>query len=119
VRRQSQASRRHLPQRSSHWAGSSAHSSGTAAAEHGLLIYKHFRPRTERVPIFTDFELTRVAAPNLVVVGRHDALLNSVDTKQRLEQHAPDATVILIPDAGHLLPTQTDRVSRLLSDTTS
>ena len=43
---------------------------GTAAGEYVLLIYEHFRPRTEGVPIFTDFELTRVAAPTLVVVGR-------------------------------------------------
>ncbi|HEX6760836.1 MAG TPA: hypothetical protein VF086_20860 [Propionibacteriaceae bacterium] len=46
-------------------------------------------------------------------------VLNSVDTKQRLEQHAPHATVILFPDAGHLLPTQTDRVHAFLTDTTS
>ena len=49
--------------------------SGTAAGEYVLLIHEHFRPRTERVPIFTDFELTRVAAPTLVVVGQNDALL--------------------------------------------
>jgi pimeloyl-ACP methyl ester carboxylesterase len=93
--------------------------SGTAAGEYVLLIHEHFRPRTERVPIFTDIELTQIAAPTLVVVGQNDALLNSVETKQRLEQHAPHATVILIPDAGHLLPTQTDRVHAFLTDTTS
>jgi pimeloyl-ACP methyl ester carboxylesterase len=92
--------------------------SRTAAGEYVLLIHEHFRPRTERVPIFTDVELTRIAAPTLVVVGQKDALLNSVETKQRLEQHAPRVTVILIPDAGHILPTQTDRVHAFLTDTT-
>ncbi len=80
--------------------------SGTAAGEYVLVIQEHFRPRTERVPIFTDIELARIAAPTLVVVGQNDALLDSVETKQRLEQHAPHATVILIPNSGHLLPAQ-------------
>jgi pimeloyl-ACP methyl ester carboxylesterase len=92
--------------------------SGTAAGEYVLLIHEHFRPRTERVPIFADVELTRIAAPTLVVVGQNDALLNSVESKQRMEGHVPHVTVILIPDAGHLLPTQTDRVHAFLADTT-
>lgn len=92
--------------------------SGTAAGEYVLLIHKHFRPRTERIPIFTDAGLAQIAAPTLAVVGQNDALLDSADTKQRLEQHSPHATVILIPDAGHLLPAQTDRVHAFLTDTT-
>ena len=48
------------------------HVSRTAAGEYVLLIHEHFRPRTERVPIFTDVELTRIAAPTLVVVGQKD-----------------------------------------------
>jgi pimeloyl-ACP methyl ester carboxylesterase len=49
-------------------------------------------------------ELARIAAPTLVVVGQDDALLDSAETKQRLEQHAPHATVI--PNSGDLLPAQ-------------
>ncbi len=89
--------------------------SGTAAGDYVLLIHKHFKPRTERVPIFADIELTHIAAPTLCVVGQQDALLHSVETKQRLEQNAPHATVVLIPDAGHLLPTQADRVHAFLT----
>jgi pimeloyl-ACP methyl ester carboxylesterase len=91
--------------------------SGTAAGEYVLLIHEHFRPRTERVPVFTDTELARLGAPTLVVVGRDDALLNSMETKRRLEQHAPHATVELVPHAGHLLPAQTDRVRAFLAGT--
>ena len=73
--------------------------SGQADAPPVTLLHGSgaIRPRTERVPIFTDVELTRIAAPTLVVVGQKDALLNSVETKQRLEQHAPQVTVILSP----------------------
>ena len=83
--------------------------SGTAAGEYVLLIHEHFRPRTERVPIFTDFELTRVAAPTLVVVGQNDALLTRSTRSNGWNSHAPHATVVLIPDAGHLLPTDRPR----------
>jgi pimeloyl-ACP methyl ester carboxylesterase len=94
--------------------------SGHPDAPPAILLHGSgaIRLRTERVPIFTDVELTRIAAPTLVVVGQKDALLNSVETKQRLEQHAPRVTVILIPDARHILPTQTDRVHAFLTDTT-
>jgi pimeloyl-ACP methyl ester carboxylesterase len=80
-----------------------------------LLIHRHFRPRREKIPRFTDEALARLTMPVLAVVGGKDALLDSAGTKRRLERNAPHATVKLLPDAGHLLPRQTDRILTFLN----
>jgi hypothetical protein len=68
-----------------------------------LQVHEHFRPRRVRLPIFTDEQLEKLEL--LVIVGGRDRMLDSHETKRRL----PEATVLL-PDAGHLLPPQTERV---------
>ena len=42
-----------------------------------LVVFRHFRPRMERVPRFTDADLARLSMPVQVIVGGDDALLNS------------------------------------------
>jgi pimeloyl-ACP methyl ester carboxylesterase len=54
--------------------------------------------------------------PVLAIVGERDALLDSAGTQRRLSRHALDATVFLIPEAGHLLPSQADRIARFMTD---
>jgi pimeloyl-ACP methyl ester carboxylesterase len=75
-------------------------------ADFAALVFRHFRPRTGRVPRFTDDELRTLQAPLLVVVGAQDRMLDSVETAQRVESLVPHATVRLLPDAGHHLPGQ-------------
>jgi pimeloyl-ACP methyl ester carboxylesterase len=70
--------------------------------EFALLIFKHFRPRREAVPVFPDEALRRVTAPMLVIVGGRDAMLDSYGTARRLAQVVPHAEVRLLPAAGHL-----------------
>jgi pimeloyl-ACP methyl ester carboxylesterase len=86
-----------------------------AMAEFVLLIHKHFRARREPVPRLGDAALARLTMPVLAIVGGRDALLDSAGTRERLSRHAPAATVVLIPEAGHLLPSQADRVARFLA----
>jgi pimeloyl-ACP methyl ester carboxylesterase len=74
--------------------------------ELALLIFKHFRPRLDRVPLVDDATLAGLVPPTLVIAGAHDALLDSQDTARRLRQCAPDVEVRLLPDAGHYLPGQ-------------
>lgn len=69
-----------------------------------LEINQHFRPRREKLPVFDDAALAKLTMPVLVVLGARDALLDSAETQRRLEGHA---TVRLLPDAGHLVPSQT------------
>jgi pimeloyl-ACP methyl ester carboxylesterase len=87
-----------------------------AIAEFVLLIHKDFRARRESVPVLSDEALTSLTMPVLAIVGGRDALLDSAGTQRRLSRHALDATVILIPEAGHLLPSQADRIARFMMD---
>ena len=83
--------------------------------ELALLIFKHFRPRLDRVPLVDDATLAGLAPPTLVIAGAQDALLDSHDTARRLRQCAPDVEVRLLPDAGHYLPGQASVVLDFLT----
>lgn len=86
-----------------------------AFADYLALIHANFRPRRDRLPVFPDEALRGLAVPVLAIVGGRDAMLDSADTKRRLEANTPRATVDLLPDAGHLLRGQTKRVLDFLS----
>ena len=79
-----------------------------------LLIARHFRPRTERVPTFSDDALRQLAVPVMAVMGGRDAMLDSHATQCRLTATVPHATVHLLPQAGHLLPDQTQTILQFL-----
>lgn len=78
------------------------------------LIHRHFRTRMVKLPVFSDKALRDLSAPVLAIVGGRDVLLDSTQTKQRLEQHAPGAQVVYLPEAGHLIPGQKERVLEFL-----
>ena len=78
------------------------------------LIHRHFRHRMVRLPVFSDDALRGLSAPVLAIVGGRDVLLDSAQTKRRLERHAPGAQVVYLPEAGHLIPDQTVRVLEFL-----
>src|SRR4029450_5384571 len=72
------------------------------------LIGAHFKHRRERVPIFSDEALRRLTMPVLAIAGAQDALLDSAGTWRRLEAHVGQATVRILPDAGHVIRGETD-----------
>jgi pimeloyl-ACP methyl ester carboxylesterase len=78
------------------------------------LIHKHFRPRMVKLPVFSDHALRRLDMPLLAIVGARDVLLDSRKTKSRLERLVPQAEVVWLPDAGHLIPGQTGKVLAFL-----
>lgn len=78
------------------------------------LIHQHFRPRMVKLPRFADVALRGLRIPVLAIVGGRDVLLDSLDTKRRLDQCVPDAEVVFLPEAGHLIPNQTVRVLEFL-----
>lgn len=82
--------------------------------EFALLIHRSFRPRGGRLPIFHDEDLRRLTMPLLVIAGGRDNLLDSRDTRRRLARAVPGADVRLLPDAGHLLPAQTQQIMDFL-----
>ncbi len=74
------------------------------------LIYRHFRARRESLPVFSDEALQRLRMPVLAILGARDAMLDSADTRRRLERNVPHAGIAYLPDAGHVLIHQTDRI---------
>ncbi|HLK50986.1 MAG TPA: alpha/beta fold hydrolase [Bryobacteraceae bacterium] len=80
-----------------------------------LLIHRHFRPRMVKLPIFSDEALRRLNMPLLAVVGGRDVLLDSAETRCRLERNAPQAEVVYLAGPGHLLPDQTRQILAFLA----
>jgi pimeloyl-ACP methyl ester carboxylesterase len=84
-------------------------------ARFSLLIFAHFKPRRERIPVFDEGALRTLTMPVLAVVGAQDALLDSKETQARLKQSAPHATVRLVADAGHVIRGETATIAEFLA----
>lgn len=72
-----------------------------AVTDYLLLIHRTFRPRRDRIPVLPDAALRSLTMPVRVVVGARDRLLDSRGTHRRMTGNAPNATVTVLPDAGH------------------
>lgn len=79
-----------------------------------VLIHENFRPRLVKMPIFSDDALKRLTMPVMAIVGGKDVLLDSAGTKARLERNVPQADIRYLPEAGHLLPRQTETIVEFL-----
>jgi pimeloyl-ACP methyl ester carboxylesterase len=71
------------------------------------LISENFQYRMDVLPVFTDDALQRLTMPVMAILGGKDELLDSAETRQRLERNVPDAEIRYLPEAGHLLRGQT------------
>jgi len=78
------------------------------------LIHRNFRPRLVKLPIFSDEALQRLTMPVMAIVGGKDVLIDSAETKQRLERNVPHAEIRYIPEAGHFIPKQTAPILEFL-----
>lgn len=77
-------------------------------------IGRAVRPRVVTMPRLTDAELAALAMPILAIVGGRDVLLDSRDTRRRLERANPAAQVCFLEDGYHYLPDQALRVMGFL-----
>jgi pimeloyl-ACP methyl ester carboxylesterase len=71
-------------------------------ADYLLLIQASYRPRRDRLPIFSDDQLREITAPLLVVAGAKDRMLDAGATARRIQRLVPAATVTLLPGTGHI-----------------
>lgn len=85
-----------------------------AVAEFAALIFKHFRPNTRPVTLFDDAALRRLTMPVLLIVGDRDNMVDSGETRQRLERHAADVEVRWLTDTGHVIVGQTEPILEFL-----
>jgi pimeloyl-ACP methyl ester carboxylesterase len=81
------------------------------------LIGRHFRPRTAKLPVFGDDALRSLKMPLLAIVGGKDVLIDSSDTRRRLERLVSHAEVRYLPEAGHLIPGQWQPILEFLRRT--
>lgn len=67
-----------------------------------------------KLPLFSDEALQRLTMPVLAIVGGNDVLLDSAETKRRLETNVPQAEIRYLPEAGHFIPGQTHAILEFL-----
>jgi pimeloyl-ACP methyl ester carboxylesterase len=79
-----------------------------------VLIFKYFRPRVVKIPIFSDGALQRLTMPVLAIVGGKDVMLDSARTRDRLAPIVPHADIRFLPDARHYIPGQTETILEFL-----
>ncbi len=78
------------------------------------LVFRHFRPRMEKLPIRTNNELATLTMPVQLILGGRDVLIRSEETRDRMKRHVPDLHLTYLEDEGHLLPGQTSAVAEFL-----
>ncbi|PXY20748.1 alpha/beta fold hydrolase [Prauserella muralis] len=79
-------------------------------------VFREFRPRTQRLPVFTDEQLATLTMPTLIVAGERDAMFDSQDTARRAQACLPSATVRILPGVGHSIIGQTETILAFLRD---
>jgi pimeloyl-ACP methyl ester carboxylesterase len=77
-------------------------------------IEKAVKPRFVTMPRLTDAQLKALHMPLLAIIGGRDVLLDSADTRDRLQRNVPQAEVCFIEDGYHFLPDQTSPVMAFL-----
>ncbi len=89
---------------------------GAAAIEDFLsLIAKHFRQNRAKPRHFEDAELEGLTMPILLIVGGQDAMIDSDESKARLERTAKDVTVHYLPEVGHAVVGQSRPIFQFLT----
>jgi pimeloyl-ACP methyl ester carboxylesterase len=78
------------------------------------LIHENLRPRLVKLPVFSDAALQRLNMPVLAIAGGKDVLIDSAETKRRLEQNVPQAKIRYLPEAGHFIPAQREAILEFL-----
>ena len=77
-------------------------------------MFGHFRPRTERFPVFDDDTLRRLTMPVLAVLGERDRVFDPVHTRERLTALLPDVRVDVVAGSGHALLGQAPRIAEFV-----
>jgi len=72
------------------------------------------KPRVVRIPRLTDAQLRELTVPVLAIIGGRDALLDSRDTRARLQLAVQHAEICFIENGYHFLPDQASRVMDFL-----
>ncbi len=77
-------------------------------------VGRAIKPRVVSIPQLTDSQLGQLGMPILAIVGGRDVLLDSRDTRERLQRTAPQAEICFIEEGHHFLPGQASRIMDFL-----
>ena len=69
-----------------------------------LATFRHFRPRTDHLPTFSDSELQALPPTLTVVLGERDRMLHIDRAAVRLRRLAVAGRITVLPGQGHLVP---------------
>lgn len=73
-------------------------------------VFRGMRPRTERIPRFSDDQLGRLTMPVFVLLGGKDITMDSSTIKRRIEQHVPNCKILMLAEARHYLGDQSEPI---------
>jgi pimeloyl-ACP methyl ester carboxylesterase len=79
------------------------------------LIGRSVRPRIVRIPLIDDASLRGLTVPLLAIVGGKDVLLDSEGARRRLADTAPQAEMLFLSAAHHLILGQGQTILDFLS----
>ncbi|WP_325049497.1 alpha/beta fold hydrolase [Saccharopolyspora rhizosphaerae] len=82
--------------------------------DHLAATHRAFRPRTERLPVFTDAQLAGLSMPVLAIAGERDAMFDTAETARRLGE-VPGAEVRVLAGVGHSVLGQAAVVEEFLT----
>jgi pimeloyl-ACP methyl ester carboxylesterase len=85
-----------------------------SVADFLALVFKHFRVRTERLPMIADEALTRLTMPVLAILGAKDVMVDSPGIRRRLAANAPHAEIRWLANDGHVLRGQAEPIDDFL-----
>lgn len=81
-----------------------------------LTTFAHFAPRTDALPVFSPSALAGVSTRVLAVYGARDRMLDARAAARRARSSIPEAEVVLLDDAGHLIPKRAERVREFVTE---
>ena len=85
------------------------------ALEFASLVKKHFKPRTDVLPLLTDESLRQIKAPVLFAGGENDCFYNSQKTANRLKQNLNNVQCMVLKDTGHVVINQSKSILQFLN----
>ncbi len=84
-----------------------------------LLLLSEYKARAGLLPVFSKAELQRLTMPTLLLVGAEDPLFSAPRTIGRVREILPNLTAEIVPDVGHMLLNEADRVMQFLNSCNS
>lgn len=77
------------------------------------LIVESYNP-IERLPVYTDNQLQRLNMPVLFIDGENDAIIDAVQSAERLSHLVPSAKIHLLTNCGHVITNSIEYINPFL-----